>query len=152
MPGVAVYVVAALNRDAPWSPALFLGGTHAWTTDLTEPGGTAAFTLDALSLDACALRAAASVFDARACANTVVGQLTSTGSTTRNPATAARPFAVAGVATILTVRLLPPLELSARLAAGATLVRDSFEFTPVVFYRAAPVTLSGSLGLGVRWP
>jgi hypothetical protein len=56
------------------------------------------------------------------------------------------------VAAIVAVHVAGPFELSARLGAGTTLVRDSFEFTPVVFYGVAPVTLSGSMGLGVRWP
>jgi hypothetical protein len=152
MPGVTVAFVAAFDRDAPWSPALFLGGTHAWTTGLTEPGGTAAFLLDVVSLDACALRAHTSVVAARACANVTTGQLTASGSGTLNPATSARPFAVAGVSAIVAVHVAGPFELSARLGAGATLVQDSFEFTPVVFYGVAPVTLSGNMGLGVRWP
>jgi hypothetical protein len=152
MPGVTVAFVAAFDRDGPWSPALFLGGTHAWTTGLIEPGGTAAFLFDAGSIDACFLRAHGSIVAARACASALVGQLTASGSGTLNPATSARPFAVAGVSAIVAVHVAGPFELSARLGAGATLVRDSFEFTPVVFYGVAPVTLSGDVGLGVRWP
>ena len=56
MPGIAIYGMAALERDGVWSPALFLGATHVWRDDLSEPGGTASFTLDAASLDACPLR------------------------------------------------------------------------------------------------
>jgi hypothetical protein len=152
MPGVAVYAYAALDRAALWSPAIVLGATHAWRTGLPEPGGTASFALDAGTLDACAVRARLSVIEARACASTLVGLLSISGSETRAPAATARPFVVAGAAAILTADLGSILSLSARLTAGATIVRDSFEFTPVVFYRAPPVSLSAGLGIGVHVP
>jgi hypothetical protein len=152
MPGVSGYVFVSADRPALWSPAVFVGGTHAWTTDLVELGGRAAFTLDAVSLDACALHAQASIFDGRACVTGLLGRLMASGSATQAPATVPRPFAFAGLATIGALHLGPVLELSARVAAGVTLVRDSFEFGPVVFYRAAPLTLAASLGVGAGWP
>jgi hypothetical protein len=36
--------------------------------------------------------------------------------------------------------------------AGPSLRRDSFAFSPDIFYRVAPITLTGSLGLGVTFP
>ena len=58
MPGLALYAMAALDGEGVWSPALFLGATHVWRDDLSEPGGAASFTLDAASLDACPCRSA----------------------------------------------------------------------------------------------
>lgn len=47
MPGVAIRVIAALDRDSLFSPAVMIGATHAWRNDFPESGGTASFTLDA---------------------------------------------------------------------------------------------------------
>ncbi len=152
MPGVAVYVMAGLDRDALWSPVIMVGVTHAWRNGLAEPGGTASFTLDAASLDACALRLRLFFIEARACGSALVGRLSTSGDETSAPATVARPFAVAGAAVVLTAGLGSMVELSARLGAGLTLLRDSYEFAPTIFHRAESITSSASLGLGVRLP
>ncbi|HEY2407470.1 MAG TPA: hypothetical protein VGI10_15775 [Polyangiaceae bacterium] len=150
MPGVSVYATVALDHSALWSPALMLGALHAWQSDVAEQGGRASFRLDAVSLDACALRAELDVLEARACGSALFGRLSTRGSDTINPGASARPFATAGAALLVTLRLSAWLELSARGGAGATLMRDSYEFTPMVFHTAAPVTFAASLGLGLR--
>jgi hypothetical protein len=152
LPSIAVYAFAQLGRDAFWSPALFLLGTHAWRNDLVEPGGTAAFTLDAASLDACALRLRVSVVEARACAGGLVGRLAASGSDTYSPTSSVRPFAAVGGSLLSTVGIGSVLEASARVGVGASLVRDAFAFAPFVFYRTAAVVVTPSLGLGVRLP
>jgi hypothetical protein len=152
LPGFTLYAMAALDRDALWSPALILAATHVWSNELVEPGGTAAFTLDALSLDACAWRLRLSVLDARLCASGLVGQLGSSGSDTYSPRSATRPFAAAGGGAFLTAALGRVLEISGRFGVDASLIRDSFEFTPEVFHRTAPLTVAASLGLGLRLP
>jgi hypothetical protein len=152
MPGIVVSATAGLDREALWSPAIVLGAQHSWRSDLRERGGTASFTFDGASLDACAARAHSNGFEARACAATLVGRLSARGSDTVDPSERARLFAVAGVATVLTFRIHPIIELSGRFGAGITLVRDAYEFSPAVFYTAAPVTVSASLGLGIRSP
>ena len=149
MPGIALYVMAALDRDGPWAPALFVGATHAWRADLSEPGGTASFALDAASLDACPLRLRWSGLTARPCASALVGRLSSTGSDTQQAATATRPFGVAGAA--MTASYGSTVELSARLGVGLTLIRDSYEFATAVFHRSDLVTISASVGIGVHW-
>ena len=60
MPGVAAYAIATMDRDTLWSPAIALGVLHAWRSDLPEPGGSASFSLDAATVDACVLRLRAS--------------------------------------------------------------------------------------------
>jgi hypothetical protein len=152
MPGVAIYFAAAIDRQTVWSPAIYLGATHAWITGLQRPGGTAAFFLDAGSLDACPVRIHLLSLDARACVSGLGGDWASSGSATVMPHTRSRPFAVAGAAAILTLHLGSIFVIAARISGGATLVRDSYEFGDRAFYRAGPVTGSGSLGLGVRWP
>jgi hypothetical protein len=150
MPGVALYAMAALDRDGPWAPALFVGATHVWRADLATPGGAASFTLDAASLDACPLRLRWSLFAARPCASALVGRMTTSGTDIPQAASFQRPFAVTGVA--LVAGFGTTIELSLRLAIGVTLLRDSYEIGTTIFHRAGAVTTSASLGIGVRWP
>src|SRR5207244_10879815 len=67
MPGVALYAMVAIERPALWSPAVLLGAGHAWRTGIDEEGGTAAFTLDAASCDACPFPPRCGPVDARTC-------------------------------------------------------------------------------------
>ena len=152
LPGFGLYGLAGLDRASIWSPALLLWATHSSTDDLAEPGGTAAFALDAVSLDACPFRLALPHLEARGCATGLVGRLSARGSDTYSPASRSRPFGTFGASALLTVTLSGIVELSGRFGAGASLVRDAFEFTPQVFHRVASVTLVGDLGLGLRFP
>jgi hypothetical protein len=149
-PGVALYAMAALDRTGPWAPALVLGATHVWRDGLAEAGGAASFALDAASVDACPVRLAWSRLTARPCASALVGRMSARGSDTQQGSASARPFAVAGAA--LTAGFESRVVVSVRLAVGATLIRDSYQFATAVFYRAAAITTSASVGVGVRWP
>jgi hypothetical protein len=151
MPGMSLYAIGALDRDALWSPALMLGLTVAWRSGFSEQGGTASFALVAASLDACVVRVRLSVVEARACASGLLGRLTASGSKTIEAASVPRLLAAAGGAAVLTAGLGSMLELSLRLAVGATLVRDSYEFAPNVFHHVASATTQASLGVGLRW-
>ena len=150
MPGIALYVMAALDRDGAWAPALFVGATHVGRADLSEAGGTASFALDAATLDACPLRLRWSRLTARPCASALVGRLSSKGSDTDQPASAARPFGVAGAA--MTASFGSTVELSGRLGVGLTVLRDSYEFGNAVFYQSSLFTISASVGIGAHWP
>jgi len=150
MPGIALYLMAALDRDGPWAPALFVGATHVGRADLSESGGIASFALDAASFDACPLRLRWSRLTARPCASALVGRLSSKGSDTDQPASATRTFGAAGAA--MTASFGSTVELSARLGVGLTLIRDSYEFANAVFHQSGLVTISASLGIGAHWP
>jgi hypothetical protein len=151
MPGLAVYAMVGLDREAVWSPALVAGVAHARSTSFEVEGGRASFSLDSVSLDVCTFRFQFSSLELRPCGSVLAGRLSATGSDTVNSAgTVARPFAIAGLASVMALRLTPLLEISARAGAGITLVRDSFEFVPIVFHTAAPVTVFASLGVGLR--
>ena len=152
MPGLALEAQAALDRASLWSPAVILTLTHAWTGELVEPDGHALFTLDLAGLEACPLRVALSVLEARLCAAGSLGRLSAQGSVTYDPRSAARPFATAGGTVRLSVPVVWRVEVRARFGAGATLWRDAFEFSPAVFHRVDSVTLVGDLGIGVRFP
>jgi hypothetical protein len=150
MPGIALHGMAALDRNGVWAPALFVGLTHAWRSDLSQTGGAASFTLDAASVDACPLRFGGSRLAVRPCASALVGRLASTGSDTEQGASAARPFSAAGAA--LTATFGATVELYARLGIGVTLLRDSYEFGGMTFHRAGRITTTASLGIGLHWP
>jgi hypothetical protein len=150
MPGIAIQVMAALDRDGPWAPALFVGATHVWRSELAEPGGQASFTLDAATLDACPLRLRWSRLAARPCASALIGRLEARGSDTAHAASSTRPFAAAGAS--VTAGFGSTVELFTRLGADVTVIRDSYELGASVFHRAAPITFSASLGIGTRWP
>ncbi len=150
MPGIALYLMAALERDGAWAPALFVGATHVGRAGLSESGGTASFTLDATTLDACPLRLRWARLTARPCASALVGRLSSKGSDTDQQASAARPFGVAGAT--MTASFGSTVEMSARLGVGLTLLRDSYEFGNVVFHQSSLFTISASVGIGAHWP
>ena len=149
MPGVALYVTVALDRPGPWAPALMVGAVHVWRSDLVERGGTASFTLDAGSLDACPLRLRWSRLTARPCMAALVGRLAAQGSNTSPALSVARPFAAAGAA--LSASYGSTFEVSARLGLGVTVVRYAYEFANDVFHRAGLFVVSASLGIGARW-
>jgi hypothetical protein len=152
MPGIALYAMIGVDRPKPWSPAVLLGATHAWRTDIGARGGKASFKLDAASFDACPFRLRLGPVNARPCASALIGRLAAEGSETRNPAgEISRPFWVVGGAAVVSADLPWLVEVSARLAVGANLVRDSFEFTPVVFHQVPAITTAASIGIGLRW-
>lgn len=152
MPGVAVFAIASLESPSLWSPALVLGGHHAWRTDVQEPGGMASFTLDAATLDVCPLRLRLGPLDARPCVSALFGRSAARATDTFDPAAeSVRPFGVVGAAAVMTAHLGWLLEASGRLAVGANLVRDSFEFSPAIFHTVPPISAAASLGIGLRW-
>jgi hypothetical protein len=152
MYGVVLTGGLTLDRDSIWSPAVFASFAHVAADDFVEPGGTAAFSLDTAAIDLCPLRLPSSPFSVAACASGAVGRLSARASNTYEPRSASRPFATAGGALVLAVPFGAWFELRGRFGAGASLIRDAFEFTPKVFHRVGSVTLVGDLGLGVRFP
>jgi len=152
MPGIALEAQAALDRASILSPALVLTLTHVWSGDQMQPGGTAAFTLDLLAVDACPFRVTVPALEARACAAGSLGRLAAQGSQTYDAASVASPFATVGGTLRLAVLFGSRVELRARFGAGATLWRDAFRFNREVFHQVASVTLVGDVGIGVRFP
>lgn len=152
MPGIAVRIFAALDRDSIWSPALRLTGSHAWQSGVAEPGGTAAFSLDTLGLDLCVLRLAIKSVDLRGCGAGTAGRFSATGSNTYSPSARDRPFVGLGGTAILDLALGPLFQLSSTVGASDALIRDAFEFSPQVFHKVSATTLTVDLGLQVRFP
>ncbi|HWA78264.1 MAG TPA: hypothetical protein VG937_38275 [Polyangiaceae bacterium] len=151
MPAIAVYALAGLDRETPWSLAVVLGASHSFDASVEEKGGTATFWLDAASLDACALRFRVRSLEARACASTLVGRLSAKGTdTTDSAGVVRRPLVATGAAALMTLRVAPTLELMARATVGVNLIRDSFEFAPIVFHTVPNMTFGASVGIGIR--
>jgi hypothetical protein len=151
MPGIALYAMAALDRDGVLSPALFLGAIRVWRDDLSQAGGSASFTLDAASVDACPIRLARSALAVHPCASALFGRMDSSAADTGNAISSQRPFALAGAAVTARVGLGSALQFALRLGVGVTLIRDSYQFGSATFHRADPVTTAASLGIGTRW-
>jgi hypothetical protein len=151
MPGLGVHVLAGLDRETLWSPAVMLGASHGFDVSAEATGGIAAFWLDAASLDTCALRIHVRSFETRACASALVGRLSANATDTSNAAgTVRRPFLSMGAAALMALRLEPTLELTARAALSANVIRDSFEFAPLVFHTVPSLTFAASVGIGIR--
>jgi hypothetical protein len=150
MPGVAIYALAALDRDSLWSPAIAIGVIYAWRNNLSEPGGKASFSLEAATLDTCAIRLRSSIVDMRVCAVALIGRISASGSDTESPAAFAKFYAAAGAASVLTLDLGSRVELVARIGTGLTLRRDSYEFGTAEFHTASRFTTSASVGIGMR--
>ena len=138
MSGVALYAMFGVDRPALFSSAVVLGASHVWRTGIEQQGGTASFTFDAVSVDACPFRLPLGAIEARPCGSALLGRLSARGTDTLNPADErTRPFWTVGGAVIVTADLPWLLEASLRFAVGANLVRDSFEFTPAIFHDGA---------------
>ena len=151
MYGLALTATFTMDRHSLLSPAASASVAHVWAPPFAEMGGTAAFSLDTATLDLCPVRLIVSPLGVAACATGAYGRLSARGTETYSPRVASRPVVTAGGAMVLTVALGTRLEVRGRFGTGASLVRDSFEFTPDVFHRTASVTLVGDLGVGVRF-
>ena len=154
-PGVAVGVALAPQPGTGhrfWSPAARLRWAHDWLADWKAPGGTADFTVDSLELDACPIALGTPRFAARACAAAIGSRIVARGSQTFSPEAHVEYLMATGAAVWLSLRVAPHVAVEASLLAGPSLRRDSFAFRPETFYRVAPMTLAGSLGLGVTFP
>jgi hypothetical protein len=152
LPAVGAFLSAEMDRDSVWSPALALSARHGARDDVVEPGGTARFALDTLTLDLCPLRLRTSVLQARPCGAALGGRLAAQGSSTYSPHAYARPFAALGASLLIDVELGRHFLIAGRVGASASLIRDSFAFTPEVFHRVAWATLDFAAGVALRFP
>jgi hypothetical protein len=152
MPGVAIDLSLAFERDSLWSPAVRLAAAHDALSGWSAPGGTADFALDSLQLDLCPLGLRTGRVRVRACASGMAGRLVARGSDTYGPQSHARPFIALGGTVAAALGLGSRLELQGALGVGATRTRDAFEFGSQVFYRESALTLTLGVGVGVHFP
>ncbi len=154
-PGLAIGLAVAPEPGTGhrfWSPAARLRWAHSWVPTWQAPGGTAAFALDSLELDACPAILGTSGFALRVCAAAIGSRVTAHGSATFAPESHVDYQLAAGGAAWLSLRVAPHVDLEGSVGAGANLRRDSFAFRPEAFYRVTSMTFSASLGLGLTFP
>ncbi len=142
------------ERSRAFSPAFILTASHYERDGYQAEGSTADFALDQLRLELCPLRAGNPKVLMHYCATGSGGSLRAGGVQTYGPRTRWRPWWVVGASTVLTVRPTKAFELTLALGAGYALIQDSFQFAPPSpsFYDVKPISVTGSLGVGLRLP
>ncbi len=152
MPGLGAYALLGWDRGSSvWSPRLRIAATHFWSSRFTAPGGTADFTLTLLAVDLCPVWIRTGSFGGGGCAGGAGGWLTAHGSRTFVPQSEVRPFAALGASAIVTFVTGGGIEISALVSGGAPLIRDQFQFRPAPFYQVPSLTVTGGVGLGLRF-
>jgi len=150
MPGAFLYLGGGMVNSGAWSPAIRLSGAHAEREGIPASGATAGFTLNLVALDLCPLGfVGPSRLTVRACVAGSVGQLSSHGSNTREPASYHRPFGTLGGSALFSFEPTLRLEIVGTLGIAFPLYRDSFQFLDV-FFRVQPVAVAAGLGVGFR--
>jgi hypothetical protein len=151
MPGGFLYLGGGMVSSGAWSPAIRLSAAHAERDGIEESGATAGFALNLVVLDLCPLGFVGPArLIVRACAAGSVGQLSSHGSSTREPEAHHRPFGSLGGSALLSFEPTHRLEIVATLGIAFPLFRDSFQFRNDVFFQVQPVAVAAGLGLGFR--
>jgi hypothetical protein len=157
MLGAAIDLRLARTRPSPgsawsWSPSLRLGLAHHRLADWAAAGGHAAFAVDGLELDLCPLALEVWRLTGAACVMALASRVSARGFDTFVPESHDELLAVLGGAGLLGLRLARHVALQVTLSAGPPLWRDAFAFRPAVFYRVAPVVVTGGVGMGLTFP
>jgi hypothetical protein len=149
--GGSLFAVWGWDRDSLWSPAIAIAVGHSERNGLEQLGGTASFVLTAAQLEVCPVWIGMHRrLGARACALAVAGVLTAEGTQTLAPEVQRRAFALFGGSAALMYEPAWRVVLVASGGLGVPLQRYAYQFEPDVFYRAAPVAVTASLGIGLR--
>lgn len=148
MPGAALSVSVANERDSVLSPALRLRLSHSAAGGFEEPGGTASFRVDVATLELCPFRLGSKGVNLRPCAFASGGILGASGKDTNDGREHHRPWGAAGGTLAFAVRPIEPLQIECFASVGRPFVRDSFQFAPTVFHEVWEVIPSVGLGTG----
>jgi hypothetical protein len=151
MPGIALDLYWALERDSIWAPALRLRAAHGFGVSVTEPLGKADFALDVGGLDLCPVRLPLGPAALRACASGTFGRLGASGYDTYEPSPSSRFFGSLGGSLWLVLPIFGSFQLQASASLGAALLRDTYEFTPAKFHQVSALHFDLGLGLGLRF-
>lgn len=151
MPGLAVQALWALERGSAWSPAARISAGYHWLAGVEETGGVASFQLPLFALELCPLRLGPAGVALRPCLLGAVGPLTASGSDTFDPQRVTRPFAALGASLIASVDLGEKLQLCGNVGLGASLIPDTFAFSPHVFHEIPGLSALFGLGVGYRF-
>lgn len=151
LPGFSLFVSLGSERNG-FSPAVRAAFTHYFPISTREAGGTGEFGAEAFQLDLCPFGLHARPFALRACAEGLVSVLLAQGKDTFSPRERARPFLVLGGSLAGELTLSRRLALHAAFGAGKNLQRDTFAFSPTVFYRVPSVSWQAAAGIALRFP
>jgi hypothetical protein len=151
MPGVTAQALWVLERGSLWSPAARLSAGYHWRGGLQQTGGIADFELPLFALELCPLSVGPPGVAVRPCLLGAVGPLTAAGSDTFDPKRVTRPYATLGASLIASVDIGQKLQLCGNAGLGASLITDTFAFSPYVFHETAAMTLLVGLGVGYRF-
>ena len=134
-------------RSQSWSSPLFrIAISHVQRRGLESGDAEANFTLTLATLSACPLRAAANFVVLRTCAFASGGALHAWGSSTTNLQQRTRPYGVVGGSLSVGAQISQTVEMVTDLAAGTTLLRDSFGFDQEQAWKTPALYLSSGIG------
>jgi hypothetical protein len=152
MPGVGLFTSFEWALGPLLQPALRLGAVRTQRSGFLVTGGTAEFSSTVVTLEACPFSFRAPALSLRPCALLAGGALVAGGSRTSEGQSHTRAWWLSGGSLVLAYTPLPPLEIVAKVSAGAPWSRDQFQFDPVVFHRVSPIVVGAGLGVGLRFP
>ena len=148
MVGGGVIVEAMRDGESAWVPSLTIEANLAVSPAITEPGGTANFTLISLRSTLCPIgRRFGRGVALRACASADIGSFRAAGSSTVSPASSTRGWASVGALGRVDVSLGRGIAVEGALGAEAPLRRDSYEFVPTEFFTVPKVVGIAALHL-----
>jgi hypothetical protein len=124
----ASVTIDASKGRALLAPGFRLSVAHASSGAVGAAAGDYAIAWTVAALDACALRAGASIFEGRLCATGEVGEIHGEGFEVAAPISQTRAWGAIGGAARGRVRLLRVLAVELRAALLAPVVRDRFFF------------------------
>lgn len=134
------------------STRLAVAASRSWSGHVVREQGEADFTLDQLLIELCPVRFGQARWELRPCLTGAGGRVIARGSGTNEPQTATRPWGFFGASARVSGRPASFLELWTAIGIGAALVRDQYQFEPIVFHTVPQETVTGALGLSALFP
>jgi hypothetical protein len=151
--GGSVFVDLAFPSASHFAPLFRLAVSHVERRGLSSAGGAEAnFTLTLATATACPLRLAGGIVEFRPCGFASGGALYAWGSQTTNLQQRTRPYGALGGSLLLSLRASQTIDIVADLAAGATLLRDSFGFEQDQPWKTPALYLSSGIGARFGFP
>ncbi len=141
-----------LDDSSNWDPSLRLSVDYVAGAGFAAAGGEASFRLAGGTLELCPVLLGDVRFGLRPCAMFTAGAVSASGSFTPLDETHTRPWGVLGGALVAHGALSPGLVAELSLGLGATLVRDTYQFEPVVLHEVGPLAARGTFGIGLVLP
>jgi hypothetical protein len=115
------------------------------------PGGVANFALDSGTLLLCPVWLQEHRVSVQLCATGEAGRLLARGTETLNGKTRARPYVAFGAAAAIELDFGRGIAFTSFANGGAPLMRDSFQFSPTVFYEVPMIVVTAGAGVAVRF-